>query len=247
MERKTYLIIALLIAFTTSIMAQKDYKSAIYNAYISNKMDTWKRIIDEMERDEQHNHALTLELINYQYGYVGYCIGLKRSDEAKLYLGKLEANVEKLKKKKEKLSHINAYKASIYGFKIGLAPIRAPFEGPSSISAAKEALKLDAKNPLAHLAYGNTQFYMPEAFGGSKKLAISHYLQAQKLMEQHPATITNDWNYLSLLVTMAKAYEKIGQKTTAKAYYEKILALEPNFRWVRDELYPAILKETTKP
>ena len=103
MERKKYLLIALLIAFTTSIMAQKDYKSAIYHAYISNKMDTWKRIIDEMERDEQHNHALTLELINYQYGYVGYCIGLKRSDEAKLYLGKLEANVEKLKKKKEKL------------------------------------------------------------------------------------------------------------------------------------------------
>jgi Tfp pilus assembly protein PilF len=46
---------------------------------------------------------------------------------------------------------------------------------------------------------------------------------------------------------MAKAYDKIGHKTTAKAYYEKILALEPNFRWVRDELYPAILKETTKP
>ena len=66
-------------------------------------------------------------------------------------------------------------------------------------------------------------------------------------MEQHPSIITNDWNYLSLLVTMAKAYDKIGQKNTAKAYYEKILALEPNFRWIRDELYPAILKETTKP
>lgn len=244
MERKSYLIVALLISVISSVIAEKEYKSAIYNAYVSNKMDTWKNSIDQMERDEQNNPALTVDLINYQYGYVGYCIGLKRKDEAKSYLEKLEKNIEKLKKLKVELSSLSAYKASVYGFKIGLNPIRAPFDGPTSISASKEALKLDSKNPLAHIAYGNTQFYMPEVFGGSKNIAISHYLQAKKLMELHPKAIVNDWNYLSLLVTIAQAYEKIGLKTTAKHYYEKILTIEPDFRWVRNELYPAILKET---
>ena len=48
MERKSYLIVVLLISVISSVMAEKEYKNAIYNAYVSNKMDTWKNSIDQM-------------------------------------------------------------------------------------------------------------------------------------------------------------------------------------------------------
>ena len=83
---------------------------------------------------------------------------------------------------------------------------------------------------------------MPESFGGSKSAAIDNYLTAQKLMESKPEELKEDWNYLGLLVIIGKAYLETGNNAAAKSYFEKILKIEPGFTWVRDELYPQLLK-----
>jgi len=63
------------------------------------------------------------------------------------------------------------------------------------------------------------------------------------MMELKKEEIVGDWNYLSLLTTIARAYESTGELSKAKLSYEEILKIEPGFTWVRDELYPQLLKK----
>lgn len=242
MERKIYTLTALML-FMTMLTARASYKAEIYSAYIQGDMQRWKSIIDRMEEIRNKDNTLLLELVNYQYGYIGWAIGSKRNSEARRYLGLAEANLEVLERNKYSLSMVNAYKTAFYGYRIGLSPIQAPFLGPKSLESARQAIRLDPSNHFGYQQYGNTVFYMPAAFGGSKEEGIENYLKAESLMEGNPALTGGDWNYLSLLAVIAQAYADIKDLRSARIYYEKILNKEPGFTWVKNELYPDLLKK----
>lgn len=239
MEGTKYLIILLLI--TTGSGAQTSYKYDIYNAYINNNMTEWGRIIDKMESSSHKTSDLILELVNYQYGYIGWCLGIKNQNGAKKYLSLAETNLKKLEISNYKLSMVNSYKSAFYGFRISLNTYKAPFYGPKSLQYAKTAIQLDAGNPYGYIQLGNIEFFMPAIFGGSKERAIEYYRIAQKLMEDK-GEIVNDWNYLNLLVVIAQAYRDIDNISMAREYYEKILEIEPDFLWVKKVLYPEVLR-----
>lgn len=242
MERTKYLLIAMLF-FTITSNANPDYKSIIYKAYISNDMSKWKVTMDEMNLVKDKSHDFILELINYQYGYIGLSLGNKKETEARHYINLARKNIQVLQAKSYKLSYVNAYMAALYGFEMGLNNFKAPFIGPKSIKCAELAMELDKTNPYGYIQFGNSQYYMPPAFGGSKTVAIEYYLKAEKLMELNKEQIKDDWNYLSLQTAIAQAYEETGKWGLAKLYYEKILKIEPDYSWVKNELYPAILKK----
>ncbi|NJK98142.1 MAG: hypothetical protein HC905_27415 [Bacteroidales bacterium] len=242
MERTKYILIVILL-FSGIAGLYASQKQSIYQAYISGNMKLWKKTMDDMELQKAKSNDFLLELINYQYGYIGWCLGEKEWDLADNYIAKGEKNIEILEKSGYKASMTQAYRSAFYGFRIGLNKFQAPFIGPKSVDCAKQAMKLDATNPYGYIQYGNSQYYMPAVFGGSKALALEHYKKAEKLMEQQKEQAKNDWNYLSLLTMIAKAYTEMDQKTAAKAYYEKILKLEPGYIWVKNELYPKLLKE----
>jgi tetratricopeptide (TPR) repeat protein len=242
MERTKIGLILLFLLFTVSVMAS-DYKSDIYIAYITGNMDKWKGVIDEMDQVHNKNDAFIIELLNYQYGYIGWCISNNKKEEAGKYLEKAWKNVNILESRKKMLSDVNAYRSALYGFKIGLNNLKAPFAGPKSVACAEKAIRLDSKNPNGYIQYANALYYMPESFGGSKSAAIDNYRVAEELMELKPEEIKDDWNYLGLLVIIGKAYMESGESEKAKLFFEKTLKIEPNFSWVRDELYPELLNE----
>ncbi len=222
---------------------QASYKSDIYEAYISNNMDEWKKVIDKMNLEKTKSNEFRLELLNYQYGYIAWCIGNKKEKLAKEYLELGDKNIQILEKNAYELSLVNSYKSAFYGYKIGLNKMQAPFIGPKSVECSKLAMKQDEKNPYGYIQYGNSQYYMPAVFGGSKKVAVEYYEKAKKLMEIDPSQIKQDWNYLSLLTIIAQAYTELKYYKTAQTYYDKILKIEPNFLWVKNELYPELLKK----
>ncbi|MBN2635784.1 MAG: tetratricopeptide repeat protein [Prolixibacteraceae bacterium] len=240
MERKKYILLVGLLIISTTLFAS--YRDSIYNAYINNQMEDWERIIDKMERDKNNTTDNLLEIINYQYGYIGFCMGTNQNNKAKKYLKLAENNLAQLENKNYSPSEINAYKSAFYGFKIGLSPIKAPILGPKSISYSKLAMEQDGKNPMGFIQYGNSQFYMPPVFGGSKEEALEYFLKALELIELNKNQLANDWNYLSLLALIGQSYEAIGQYEKAKIFYEKALKAEPRFLWVKNELYPQLLK-----
>jgi len=218
-------------------------KVTIYNAYVNNDMSAWKIVIDRIQKQENKNNETILSLINYQYGYIGWCIGMKKDSEAEYYISLADDNIALLEKSNYALSKIYAYKAALYGYEIGLNIIKAPFIGPKSIKYAENALKLDQKNPLAYIQLGNIQFYMPSMFGGSAYEAIQYFLKARVLMEANPDAVRQDWNYLHLLTLLVQAYTDVKDYKSAKAYCELILKIEPKFVWIKDELYPQVMKQ----
>lgn len=242
MERKKYLTLTIILLFVfLSIYASN--KTKIYKAYISNDMNLWKMTIDEMDQQKSKCNDFRLELLNYQYGYIAWCIGNKKSETAEIYIELGEKNIQMLEKTNSYASFVNSYKSAFYGYKIGLNLFKAPIIGPKSVECAKLAIKQNVNNPFGYIQYANSQFYMPAVFGGSKKLALDYYIMAKKLMEQNQIEAIEDWNYLSVLSMIARTYTELKEFIQAKTYYEKILKIEPNFLWVKNELYPELLNK----
>jgi tetratricopeptide (TPR) repeat protein len=245
MERPSHkLILFILLFFSLNIRASD--RSDIYAAYVKNNMPLWKSTIDKMEAVKSNDNDFLLELVNYQYGYIAWCIGNNKNDEAKIYLEVAENNISILANVTKNLSMVNSYKAAFYGYKIGLNKFLAPFIGMKSTDCAKMAIDFDKDNPLGYIQYGNIQFYMPSVFGGSKKEAVAYYLKAQELMEKDSRYITENWNYLSLLIVIAQSYSYLNDFQSSIGYLEKILRIEPDFGYVKNELYPQLLNKMKK-
>jgi len=237
MEREKHILIILLLAIGLSSFAQQNEK--IYTAYTHGDMQLWKNTIDNY-------HPLTnserLELINYYYGYIAFCIDQKERDAAKAYIKKTEKLITQLEKQDYKTLLTDTYRSALVGFYIGLYPYKAPFIGPESLSYAEKSVASDSTNSLGYMQLANIAFYTPAMFGGSKSEALKNYLKALKLMEQDAKALTNNWNYLNLLASIINAYYELEEYQAAKEYCLKTLAIAPHFDWVKNELYPNILK-----
>jgi tetratricopeptide (TPR) repeat protein len=243
MEGKKYILSVFMLMLLYPVAAESVFSNKIYDAYITGNMSQWKSVLIETEQQKNQSSAFLLEQINYQYGYIGWCLGTNKKTEAKQWMEKMEKNLDILQKRNYQPSMIAAYRGSMIGFKIGLNKLQAPFIGGKSISFAKSAMESDPKNPLGFFLYGNILFYTPEFFGGAKDEAMSHYLQALKNMESNASWINKNWNYLNLLTVIATAYYEYNQQDKALTYLQKALKTEPEFQWVKKELYPKFSKK----
>lgn len=241
MERKKRFLTLILVISVFNVLASN--KQTIYNAYVFSQMDVWKKTIDAMEKNKTTSANELIELVNYQYGYIGWCLGNDDKDQAKKYLKLAETNVENLEKQGFNPSLLHSYKAAFWGFKIAISPLKAPFFGKRCIKHVDIALDLDDSLPMGYVQHGTSYFHMPEMFGGSKEVALKSFHKAEKMMEENPEKIKNDWNYLSLLTIIAQSYEYINELEESKKYYEKVLSIEPGFVWVKTELYPELLNK----
>lgn len=239
MERTKYLLI-LLCLFHGVLLGQNH--PSIYSAYISGNMSRWQYSMDSMETAQLKSDEATLDLINYQYGYIAWCISQNRMDEATVYLQKSRANLNRLEQKKYRLSLLYAYKAAFVGFEIGVSPFKAPFIGSESLEYAEKSVQLDASNALGYVQLGNIAYYTPIIFGGSKTEALGYYLKALKIFESNKILDSQNWNYLNLLAIIINAYIELNQYDKANEYCIKTLAVEPRFDWVKNSLYPQVLK-----
>lgn len=243
MERTKYILI---IAFgLISVTSSGTNKSLIYNAFITGDMGRWKEVIDKMEETEDKSNDFILELVNYQIGYIGYCVGKRIYDEAKWYMKKSERHLEYLSSVDYKPSYVKSYQGAINGLKIGIDMYNALFLGPGILSKAKDAIRLDSRNPNGYILLGNSKYYMWAVLGGSKRLALNYYKMAEKIMEIENITYEN-WNYLSLLSMIAHACFNMGRSKEADRYYKKILSIEPDYKWIKEEIYPQFLRSYEK-
>lgn len=239
MERKKYLIVFLLMLISNLSVATE--RQQIYNAFISGNMARWRMVIDAMHNQRPLSNSRMLELVNYQYGFVAWAIGSSNLNLARVYIEKAEEILDALENNNFNLSRVYAYKSAFYGFRIGLNRARAPFLGPRSMDYARRSISTNPNEPSGYIQYANAMYYMPPIFGGSKSVALDNYQRAIALMERNSDALKNDWNYINLLTTVANIYKEMGDYDAAKSYYQKILNIEPNFVWVKEQLYPELL------
>lgn len=65
-------------------------------------------------------------------------------------------------------------------------------------------------------------------------------------MEKNMNEINENWNYLCLLIVIAQSYSYLDEFQSSISYFEKILKIEPGFGYVKNELYPEVLKKINK-
>lgn len=221
---------------------QQRLQDQIYQSFVFGDISKWQSTLEEMERYfGSHPSADQLyDLLLARYGYIAFLLE-DNSSVARRQLEKAEQELERLSRFPRYAAHTHAFRAAFYGFRITLRPLSAIRLGPRSYAAVDEALQTDPSNPLGWMEKGNTRFYTPSTFGGSKQEALEAYAQAISLFEQNMIP-NHRWIYLNSLIGLAKSYQYTGNRALAIATYRKALTFEPEFKWVRDDLLPELLR-----
>jgi tetratricopeptide (TPR) repeat protein len=218
----------------------------VYRGFLSGDMGVWTRGIAEQEAKYRMSRSSDdlFVLILSKYGYIGFIIGMKKSDEARDMLTSAEENVEVLVKDKAYTARATALRGALIAMRISLNPMKATYLGMRSLRQMEESLKIDSNDPTGWVEMGNARYHMPSVVGGSYKESARCFNQAIALFEKNPANLACNWHYLHALVWLAQSHDKLGEVAEAKRIYEKILQREPGFQWVKRELYPDLLKRT---
>ena len=174
---------------------------------------------------------------------IGYYLGVENESKARYHLSKVEKNVDILLKKNPLWADIYALKGALYGFKIALSKFKAISLGMKSIDYIEKSLEMNNSCINCHVERGNQLFYTPGFVGGDKKKALKHYEKAVDLFKSNPVYKRNNWFYLTTMTVLAQGYEELKEYDEAKRVYREILAYEPDYKWVKEELYPGLLKK----
>lgn len=217
----------------------------VYQGYLSGDLNVWRKGIEQLEgkykisTSSEDLYALILS----KYGYIGFIVGMKKDVDTREILSSTESNVELLSADKRYTSSALAMEGGLIAMKISLNPMRAPFLGMKSLSLIEKSIEADKNNPAAWVEMGNARYHMPSIAGGSYKGAVENFSHALTLFETDQAGLRCNWYYLHTLVWLARSHENTGNVAEAKKIYEKLLKMEPEFLWVKQELYPDLLKK----
>lgn len=237
----TVVFIIILLSFPIEVLPQYAYKRNIYSAFIQRDMTKWENVIHVIEASNSTNTIdQKLELISYYYGYVGYLVGKKQYTPAENLIEKGEKLIDQVLRISPKNATAYSFKGSFIGFEIAANKYKAVFLGGESKSNINKAIRLDPENVQALIDKGNLLYYSPRLFGGDKNEALVYYLKGARQIEKNKDTDQN-WMYLNLLTLIASVYEKTDKLEEAKLIYQKILRLEPDLVWVKNDLYPRLL------
>lgn len=218
----------------------------VYESYLTDNRQLWRQSIQELnaafKASAYTDGKVLFELTLAQYGLMGALYGDKPRDDAALYrmIDQAAASAERLLKFPKYQADAHGFLGAILAMRVGLSPMKAIYLGSKSEGHLKKAILQAPNNPTGWVEKGNLRFHSPAIFGGSNQEAIYCFEKAVKLFDQQPELRENNWLYLHAMVWLGQAYEKAGQKEKAIAVYEKAIAFENRFTWVKEELLPAV-------
>ena len=244
-------IIILLYLYTPVVISGSPIPGAdcssctIYMSYISGDMQMWTRGMDELQAAYHREPAsCTLySIVEARYGYIGYLLGKGDKDAARPLIDVFEKDIEQLSDYPEYKAETEAFRVSLLGFRMGLNPARAVTLGPKALKQMQIAMEAGGDNPVVWIEKANSEAQMPAFAGGSKEKAAASFREALRLFEADSGPATCNWRYLNTMVLLGQLLEKMEDYKGAREVYVRAMKREPGFRWVRDELLPAVEKK----
>lgn len=216
----------------------------IYQAYAWNLPSNWAPGLGQLhsasEAASHRNAEVLYQWCLGEYAYLGYRLGNDR-DEGLIEerLEALEARLGDLLDLRPNFPAAMAMKGAVIAMQIGLSPMTAVYRGPTSAGLIEDAVEASPDCPEAWVEMGNMRYHTPSLLGGDKQAAIHAFAKAADLFEAQ-GKVTNNWLYLHTLAWLGQAYADAGQVAAARQAYQRALAAEPNFQWVKDELLPRL-------
>lgn len=238
------LIISIAFILPTSVVSNpKDstFNATLYQSFKTGNMSVWLLVLKELELDykQKPSSDKLFKIVEVQYGYIGYLLGIENTKQAREFLSKADENIDRIIELQPKNADAVAYKSALTAYHISLSPYKAPFLGPRSMRLIDQALAINPESVQANIEKGNALHYAPSMFGGNPSDAVNYYSKAIGLFEKlNQGNPPNSWLYLNTLVQLALAYEKANQIEKARSVYRRILSQSNDFKWVKDELYP---------
>lgn len=209
-----------------------DFRCAFFESYRQGNMTPWPGLIAEMEKAKSTDLAWQTEMVKAMYGLVGYEIGAHNKDLARVYVDKADVYLDKLLDKYPNNAQLHSIVGAIYGYKIALAPYKAPFLGPKSMWHIDKAIELDPKEPMGYIEKGNSLNYRPAIFGGDKEEALVNYQMALKLMEAQNDLKCN-WQQMLLRAFILKSLYETNQTAEAEAFLESMKKNYGSMDWIK--------------
>ncbi|QSE96909.1 tetratricopeptide repeat protein [Fulvivirga lutea] len=240
---KTIKLSVLLCFITANLLGQTESNEMAYFAYTSNNKSLWKQLVSKEQAS--YNQSKTNEnlyaLLLAQHGLLNATMADQDEDLFDDHYKNAKENAEKLIEAKYQIGNAKAILSAIWGWEMGYSSYKGMFLGGKSSTNIEEATNIAPNEPLVWQVYGSSKFFTPSMFGGDTKEAQKAYEKAVKLYEEQNLTKSN-WRYLDALAWLGKVYEENGEQDLAKSTYEKALAVEPDFGWVKYALLPSISK-----
>lgn len=239
-------ILFVLLCFTVNCTWGQMNHKKMFDAYLTGDLTAWGIALGEVEKEKTPTQQTLLDAANYTYGYIAWLIEKNKRTEAQHHMKRLETIVCQLEKQQYADSCIfYVYRASIAAYEVKLGTGKMATNGLKAIKYTNKAVEMNPNNAMALALKGNVDFYRPAIFGGNKKDALTSFKKSAVEFERQNKA-TNNWNYMASLMTMAQAYDKLGNNAEAIAVCKKILKIAPNFLYVKNTLLPSLEAKAKK-
>ena len=217
--------------------AAQDYTDkALYENYLSGKMDLWGKYLAHTDKEGTLTGQELERAVNYDYGYIAWLLDEKRTGEAQKRLKIFEQRINLLEKEEDvDMADVYVYRAGAAAFHWMMNRIKLNL-AKKALDYTDMAMKENGTNPRALSLLGNAQFNNPF---GSNKDAAKTLLKSIEMFEKYGETV-NSWGYTATRLSIVQCYEKLGQKDKAISYAEKILTDSPDFVYLRDVYLPKL-------
>lgn len=234
------MVLGLLWCGPVAAQRAKDYRTAVYQGYLSNDKARLQEVVTAMEKDK--SVAGNNLLMAY---YVLLNSTFADADEKLFgqYVDRAEKLGENLIKENQSDAVAHALLSAVYGLKIAYAPMKGMFLGPKSQKHIALAIKHGEKEPVVWLVNGSSKFNTPETWGGSVEEAIASFDKAVALFECHDTNLNQNWAFLHALAWQGLAYSETGAHAPALKAFQRALEVAPEFLWVRESLMPQLAEK----
>ena len=162
--------------------------------------------------------------------------------ERKDLLDDAVAHLQQIVKKNQRDAEAHALLGSVYGLQIAESPVvRGMTLGPRASAALDRASEIDGTNPRILLLEGVAAFNTPAMFGGGTNKAEQFLRRSLERFAAEPADKPwPNWGRFDAHVWLGQALVERGDRTGARAEYDKARTLAPNSGWLRYVLIPAL-------
>ena len=220
----------------------KDAITSVHTAYIENDFKAF------MQNHSYFERVLSMEpenaLARYYMAYIEYRLLQFSQSDPKLDVEKYYDSgldiCRQLLDKKQLVPETETLMAGFYMMRLATNQMEAVALTPKIFELVADAEAAPENNPRPLIVKGIMLLNMPPMFGGSVEKAIESFSKAVSMYEEEKAVKPIRWGYEETLAWLGQAYEKNNQIDKARETYEKALKLEPEFRWVKYRLLPAL-------
>lgn len=216
----------------------------IYQGYVRGDVELWKKGMAESQKayNREPSSSTLYAMTESRYGFIGYLLDTGNKALIKVHVDTLEQEIEKLEDFADYKAETEAFRVALLGFRMGLNPAMAVILGPRALKQLEKAMADGVYSPYVWVEKANSEAHMPAFAGGSKIKAAESYREALRLFELNKEALNCNWRYLNTFVLLGKTLEQNGDYNGAREAYGNALVTEPAFKWVRDELLPAVEK-----